>query len=137
MKPITRRTMMQHSAVTAAAVSLAGGAAFSSPLLAATGQASPALFVFDARFDRSVALAESYARAGAILLDPREADLGRAWQGLIPSLLQQGKRIEGLTLWSDRLISEIFAREHAVIFRAEEISAGRGSTGTLQQWWLA
>ena len=137
MTAMTRRMMMQHSAAAAAAVSLAGTAAFSSPLRAAPSQASPALFVFDARFDRSLALAESYARAGAILLDPREVDLGIAWQGLIPSLLQQGQQIEGLTLWSDRMISEIFAREHAVTFQSEEISAGTGSTSMLQQWWLA
>lgn len=136
MTPITRRTMIKRSAATAA-ITCAGGALMPTSLLATPSQVPPALFVFDARFARSTLLAESYRAAGASLLDPRETDLGVAWRGLIPSLLQQGQRIEGLTLWSDRLITEIFAREAGATFSSLELAAGDAAATRLQHWHLA
>lgn len=133
MTPITRRTMMMHSAAT---ITFAGGALVPAALRAAPLQVPPALFVFDARFARSTILAERYRAAGASLLDPRESDLGIAWRGLIPSLLQRGERIEGLTLWSDRMITEIFAREAGAAFSALEVSAGDAAATSLQHWHL-
>ena len=136
MTPITRRTMIKRSAATAA-VTCAGGVLMPTSLHAEPAQVPPALFVFDARFARSTMLAESYSAAGTTLLDPRETDLGVAWRGLIPSLLQQGQRIEGLTLWSDRLITEIFARESGASFASLEMSAGDPAATRLQHWHLA
>lgn len=130
MTPFTRRSVLKHSAATAALIALP-------PSLSAAAPQVPALFVFDARFARSAILAESYRAAGAALLDPRESDLGVAWRGMIPSLLQQGMRIEGLTLWSDRMISEIFAREAGAAFSALEMAAGDQAATRLQHWHLA
>jgi hypothetical protein len=130
MTPITRRTMMMHSAAGA------GGLLVPAALRAAPLQVPPALFVFDTRFARSAMLAQRYRAAGASLLDPRENDLGVAWRGLIPSLLQRGQRIEGLTLWSDRMITEIFAREAGAAFSAQQISAGDAAATSLQHWHL-
>jgi hypothetical protein len=135
MTPITRRTLIKCGSATAA-MTLAGGALMPPALHAATSDATPALFVFDARFARSTMLAEHYRNAGAALLDPREADLGVAWRDLIPSLLQQGQRIDGLTLWSDRMINEIFAREAGTSFSSLEVSAGDNAATSLQHWRL-
>ena len=99
-------------------------------------QAAAGLFVFDARFARSLAMAQSHLAAGAALLDPRETDLGIAWRGTIPALLDQGQRIGGLTLWSDRMISEIFAREAGRSLSSVELSAGDSAATLLQHWWL-
>ncbi len=133
MTPITRRTLIRRGA---AATTVAGFVGLPSSLSAATPPGSPALFVFDARFARSAALADSHRSAGATLLDPRIADLGIAWREQIPALLQQGQRIEGLTMWSDKMICEIFARDAGASFTALEISAGDSAGTRLQHWWL-
>lgn len=134
MTPITRRTLIARGA---AATAVAGFGALPAVVSAAAPPGTPALFVFDARFARSMALAQSHRHSGASLLDPREADLGIAWRGQIPALLQQGQRIEGLTMWSDRLISEIFARDAGLAFHAVELSAGDSAATRLHHWWLA
>jgi len=134
MTPITRRTLIASGV---AATAVAGFGAIPAVVSAAAPQGSPALFVFDARFARSMALAQNHRASGATLLDPRKADLGIAWRGQIAALLQQRRRIEGLTMWSDRLISEIFARDSGVAFHAMELSAGDGTAARLHHWWLA
>jgi len=132
MTPITRRMLIKRGAATAA-LSVAG-ATLPQSLRAAHIGGPTALFVFDARFDRSHSLAESYRSAGVALLDPRDTDLGIAWREVIPSLLQQGQVVEGMTLWSDRLICEIFAREAGATFSSLEIAAGDKAATTLQHW---
>lgn len=136
MRSITRRSVITRGAAIAV-ITCSGGALMPTSLHAAPLQAPPSLFVFDARFVRSNMLADHYRAAGASLLDPRETDLGLAWRELIPTLLQQGQRIEGLTLWSDRMISEIFAREAGAAFSALEIAAGDPAATRLQHWQLA
>ena len=133
MTPITRRIMIGQSA---AALAVAGSAIVPGALHAATPGAPAELFVFDARFARSAMLAGSHRAAGAILLDPRETDLGVAWRETIPSLLSQGRTIEGLTLWSDRMICEIFARDAGATFTSLEISAGDNAATKLHHWRL-
>jgi hypothetical protein len=135
MTAITRRVMLRHSAATAA-LAVAGGSLMPAPLSASRSAAPAALFVFDARFARSAMLADSHREAGAILLDPRDADLGIAWRSLIPPLLQEGRRIAGLTLWSDRMICEIFARDAKATFSSQEISAGDRADTRLHHWEL-
>ncbi len=136
MNPITRRTLIRRGAATAALATLASGALVPSAAVATAPSRQPALFVFDARFSRSVALAHSHRANGADLLDPRADDLGVAWRGRIPGLLDQGAAIEGLTLWSDRLICEIFARDAGVAFHATSLSAASGAPTQLYHWWL-
>ena len=133
MTPITRRIMIGQSA---AALAVASSAIIPTTLHAAEPGARAALFVFDARFARSAMLADSRLAAGAILLDPRETDLGVAWRETIPSLLKQGRTIEGLTLWSDRMICEIFARDAGATFTSLEVSAGDKAATKLQHWQL-
>lgn len=133
MTPITRRTLIQRGAATAAFATMAGGGL--APAMATMAPVTPAaLFVFDARFTRSAALADSHRLAGAQVLDPRVADLGIAWRGQIAALLQQGLPVEGLTLWSDRLISEIFAREAGVPFHSMAMAKGSGAASELHHW---
>jgi IS5 family transposase len=136
MTLLTRRALIGHSAATAAITTFASGALLAAPVKAAEPAVAPALFVFDARFARSAALAGSHGATGIALLDPRKVDLGIAWREQIPALLRQGQRIEGLTLWSDRMICEIFARDMGVPFAAEDVSAGEGTATRLQHWWL-
>lgn len=133
MMPITRRTLIRHGAATAAIATMAGGG-LAPALAAGTSDKPAALFVFDARFARSVALARSHRLAGAEVLDPRMADLGIAWRGSIPALLQQGLPVEGLTLWSDRLICEIFAREAGASFHSAPVAPGSEAASELFHW---
>jgi hypothetical protein len=133
MTPMTRRTLIRRSAATAAFAALGGGGL--APALASEAPGTPAaLFVFDARFMRSAVLAHNHRLAGAQVLDPRVADLGIAWRGQIAALLQQGLPIEGLTLWSDRLISEIFAREAGVPFHSAAIASANSAASELYHW---
>ena len=133
MTPITRRIMIGQSA---AALAVGSSAIVPTSLLAAAPADPAALFVFDARFARSVMLADSHLKVGAVLLDPRETDLGVAWRETIPSLLKQGRAIEGLTLWSDRMICEIFARDAGATFTSLEVGAGDKAATKLQHWRL-
>ena len=135
MTSITRRIMIRQSTA-AATLSVAGGLLVPTSLQAASPTTPAALFVFDARFVRSAMLADSHHAAGAILLDPRDTDLGIAWRDLIPPLLQQGRMIAGLTLWSDRMICEIFARDAGATFSSVELSAGDKAATRLQHWRL-
>ncbi len=116
MTGVSRRGMMKGGAGALAVATLTPG-----PLRAATGL-GPAVFVFDARFALSRTAAHDHASAGAELLDPRDHDLGVAWRSRFPAVVREGRRIEGLTLWSDSLINQIFAREHGLAFTVAEVA---------------
>lgn len=118
---------------------LAGTAAASllvaAPTFARGAAVQPSLFVFDARFAASQAAARSKQVEAVRVLDPREEDLGVAWRGTIPALLQgRAKVIAGITLWSDMFICESFAREHGLRLIA---SAPVSGSGDLIEWVLA
>lgn len=94
----------------------------------------PALVVFDARFGISALLAERQAALGAATLDPRDHDLGPAWRGQMAGLLDAGGRIEGLTLWSDRLVCEILARDSGHPFAASKRPLASPDGALLYHW---
>lgn len=116
MTGLSRRGLMKGGAGALAVAAVAPG-----PLHAASG-GETALFVFDARLTLSHTAAQDMAAAGTALLDPRENDLGVAWRSRIPAALAAGGSVAGLTLWSDCLISQIFARENGVAFSTVEVA---------------
>ena len=131
MTGLSRRGLMKGGAG-----ALAVAAVTPAPLRAA-GQAGPALFVFDARLPLSQTAAQDMAAAGAALIDPRESDLGVAWRSRIPEMLAAGGRVEGLTLWSDCLISQIFARELGLVFTLAQVPLAEGQAGLPLYHWRA
>ena len=128
--------------LTRRAVLAAGSGLTLSSLLPAAASAStsasvltgPALVVFDARFGLSALLAEHQAARGAATLDPRDYDLGLAWRGQMAGLLDAGERIEGLTLWSDRLVCEILARDSGHPFAASARPLASPDGAMLYHW---
>ena len=105
--------------------------------LQAAGIAGPALFVYDARLPLSQTAARDMAASGAALIDPRESDLGVAWRSRIPEALAAGGSVEGLTLWSDCLISQIFAREQGLSFTLAEVPQDERQAGLPLFHWRA
>lgn len=131
MTGLSRRGLMKGGAG-----ALAVAAVTAAPLRAA-GIGGPALFVYDARLPLSQTAAQDRAAAGAALIDPRESDLGVAWRSRIPEVLSAGGSVEGLTLWSDCLISQIFAREHGLDFTLAEVPQADGRAGLPLYHWRA
>ena len=113
-------------------------AAFPVAAMARAGRL-PQLFIFDARFAPSRDAARHMASLGVATLDPRVRDLGVAWREDIAPMVAQGNNsLAGMTLWSDRLICETFAREHGLSL--EELSGGQGQAELphgLSHWALA
>lgn len=128
---LSRRGLMKGGAGALAVAAITPG-----PLQAAGG-GTVSLFVYDARLPLSQTAAQERAAAGAALMDPRKNDLGVAWRSLIPEALALGGGVEGLTLWSDCLISQIFAREHGVAFTLSEVPQGDGQAGLPLYHWRA
>ncbi|MFC3099035.1 hypothetical protein [Alteraurantiacibacter palmitatis] len=124
---LTRRDVLAAGSALAAAATLPGQA------LAASAK-GPALVVFDARFGLSAHLAERRAARGAATLDPRDHDLGLAWRVQLAGLLDAGEHIEGLTLWSDRLVCEILARDAGHAFVASERPQASPEGAMLYHW---
>jgi hypothetical protein len=120
MTGLSRRGLMKGGAGALAVAAVTPGS-----LRAAQGDAT-ALFVYDARLPLSQTAAQEREAAGAALLDPRVSDLGVAWRSRIPQAMAQGGGVEGLTLWSDCLISQIFARENGVHFTLSEVPHDTG-----------
>lgn len=131
MTGLSRRGLMKGGAG-----ALAVAAVTPTRLSAASGAAA-ALFVFDARLPLSQTAARDMAATGAALIDPRESDLGVAWRSRIPALVAGGGSVEGLTLWSDCLISQIFAREQGLSFTQTEVPAADGLAGLPLYHWRA
>lgn len=131
MTGLSRRGLMKGGAGALAV------AAVTPASLRATGIAGPALFVYDARLPLSQTAAHDMAATGAMLIDPREHDLGAAWRLRIPEALAAGGTVEGLTLWSDCLISQIFAREQGYAFTISEVPQAEGHAGLPLYHWRA
>lgn len=131
MTGLSRRGLMKGGAGALAV------AAVTPARLRAAGGATPALFVFDARLPLSQTAARDMAATGSALIDPRESDLGVAWRSRIPALVAGGGSVEGLTLWSDCLISQIFAREHGLSFVQSQVRPADGPAGLPLYHWRA
>ncbi|HSG33100.1 MAG TPA: hypothetical protein VLA37_01090 [Sphingomonadaceae bacterium] len=123
---IDRRSMIKGS--------IAAGGAVLVPASLAAAESVPALFVYDERFSPSRARAAYWSERGVAVIDSRREDLGVAWRGRIPALISENRRVEGLTLWSDRFICETFGDEHGLRI---EIEAARHDPPALQAWKLA
>ena len=103
----------------------------------AAARAAPAIFIFDDRFPASRLLAQGWQALGVPILDPRDHDLGIAWRGHIPSLLEAGGTLEGATLWSDRWVCETFARAHGLALMVDQAALPGPAGGGLSRWRLA
>ena len=92
----------------------------------------------DRRFAVSAAAALDRDKLGITVIDPREEDLGKAWRGRIPRLLEQNRLVmEGVTLWSDLFICQTFARAHGLELVHPARRVPSASAAGLQYWTLA
>jgi len=88
-------------------------------------------------FEAAAAAAAEKARQGALVIDPRKEDLGLAWRRQIPSFMR-GKRavVEGMTLWSDFIICQTFARDRGLTLLGTGVASNAYADG-LQHWGFA
>ena len=99
---------------------------------------SPGVFVVDRRFAASAAAASDRAAWGALVIDPRREDLGIAWRQRIPQWLEHHDgAIEGVTLWTDLVICQAFARDHRLAFVRPPEPVQPVRAPGLQRWMLA
>ena len=106
--------------------------------LAWAAEQRPGVFVADARFAASAAAALERRKLGVTVIDPREEDLGIAWRRRIPELLEQnGLPMEGVTLWSDLMISQTFARRHGLRLVQSSREMVSDPAAGLHHWKLA
>ncbi|HEU4652305.1 MAG TPA: hypothetical protein VFS49_12900, partial [Croceibacterium sp.] len=94
------------------------------------------VFVVDRRFAISEAAGRDRRACGALVVDPRDEDLGIGWRGAIPSWLNHNlATLEGVTLWSDFVICEALARTFG-LRRAAAPTAFEREEG-LHHWLLS
>ncbi len=124
---MTRRTLVKGTA--------ALGAMAAVPSVLHARASRTALFVYDVRFLPSRDLGARWQAAGVPVLDPRDEDLGTAWRRRIPDLLAEGGTIAGATLWSDRMICEIFGRERGLV--PADLPAAPDFPAGMSHWSLA
>lgn len=130
MKLFERRSILKAGAVTGAAICLPGE-------LCAAGR-RPGVFVVDRRFAVSEAVARDRRERGALVIDPRLEDLGISWRGPIPRWLDDNEAIvEGVTLWSDFVICEAFARTVGLALAGPPQPAASAADRGLHRWLLA
>ena len=125
----------RRSVITAA---VATGTALCVPGTLRAAARSPGVFVVDRRFAASAAAASDRAAVGAMVIDPRREDLGIAWRKRIPQWLDHnGGVIEGVTLWTDLVICQAFARDFrlALVLPPEPVQPVLAPG--LQRWMLA
>jgi hypothetical protein len=90
---------------------IAGGLAMIAPVASANAIQPIGAFFFDERFGPSSREARAHRAAGVAVFDGRRDDLGRVWRRDMPTLLEGGSGVAGLTPWSDLLIAELSARD--------------------------
>jgi hypothetical protein len=130
MTGFDRRTVIATAAMTGAALTVPGA------LWA--GKPRAGVFVVDRRFAASEAVALDRVGLGAIVIDPREEDLGIAWRQRIPQWLERNGRVmEGVTLWSDLFICQTFARSHGLVVVRSPQPVPSALADELQHWMLA
>jgi len=114
------------------------GAALTMPRALWAAEVRPGIFVVDRRFAASAAAALDRDKRGTTVIDPREEDLGNAWRVRIPRLLEQkGLVMEGVTLWSDLVICQMFARAHGLELTQPARRVPSASAAGLLYWTLA
>ena len=125
-----RRSILKAGAVTAAMLWLPGD------LRAASWR--PGVFVVDRRFRVSQAIARDRSRRGAMIVDPRAEDLGISWRDRIPEWLDRNEAIvEGVTLWSDLIICEVFGRTLGLRLAGPPQPPTASTDRGLHRWLLA
>ena len=127
---LDRRTVVKAGIVAGAALCVPAG------LLARSRAAG--VFIVDRRFAPSAATAMDGHRQGAMVIDPREEDLGLAWRTRIPAWLTRNSGVvEGVTLWSDFVISETFGRDLGLALVGGTQSVSFAQADGLSHWRLA
>lgn len=130
MAGLDRRTVIK-SALTA-------GAVLSVPSVARAAAPRTSVFVVDTRFLPSATAALEWRKMGAAVIDARLDGLGTAWRKRIPDLLAgNGGGVAGITLWSDMLICQMFAREHGLVLASSPRAAARAVDAGLHSWMLS
>jgi hypothetical protein len=129
MRLLERRTILKGGAAATAALCLPGE-------LGASGRRA-GVFVVDRRFAVSEAIARDRRGRGALVVDPREEDLGVSWRGRIPAWLGQNEAsVEGVTLWSGFIICQTFARSFGLRLAGAPQPAASAAEHGLHRWLL-
>jgi hypothetical protein len=130
MAGLDRRTVIRGA--------LAAGAVLSVPSVAGAAVPRPSVFVVDTRFTPSAAFALEWSKLGVAVIEARRDDLGIAWRKRIPDLLaRNGGGIAGVTLWSDLLICQMFAREHGFVLASPSRAVTPAAGADLHHWMLS
>lgn len=117
---------------------MVAGSVFGLPSALRAADLPGRIIIVDRRFAASKAIAGSRAASGALVIDPRETDLGLVWrEHLAVPLEHRESVVEGITLWSDLVICETFAREHGLRLASAPRQLGAGQPSGLQHWILA
>ena len=129
MAGLDRRTVIKGTA--------AIGTVFAMPSMVGAAVPRLGIFVADARFQASAAAALVFSEREATVIDAQLNDLGVAWRKRIPDLLaKNGGGVAGVTLWSDLLICQMFARDHDLVL-ASPPRAVAGAVDGLHYWTLS
>ena len=130
MAQLDRRTVIKGT--------LAAGAVLSAPSVARATAPRTSVFVVDTRFLPSATTALEWEKLGAAVIDTRHDDLGNAWRRRIPDLLaRNGGGVAGITLWSDMLICQMFAREHGLVLASPPRAVAPAVDAGLHYWMLS
>ena len=130
MRLLERRSILKGGAAATAALCLPGE-------LGAAGTRA-GVFVVDRRFAVSEAVARDRRERGALVVDPRQEDLGVSWRGRIPEWLGDNEAsVEGVTLWSDFVICQTFARSCGLRLVGAPQPAASAAEQGLHRWLLA
>lgn len=134
MTNFDRRTIVKAGAV----LGIGAGTPLCMPLALRAAGPPHGVFVVDRRFAASVAAAVARSERGAVVIDPREEDLGICWRKRIPGLLaQRGHIVEGMTLWSDLFVCQTFARAHGLSLAGPPRPVHWAPASGLLLWTLA
>ena len=130
MAELDRRTVIKGA--------LAAGAVLSVPSVATAAASRASVFVVDTRFLPFAKAALDWRKRGATVIDARLEDLGTAWRKRIPGLLAgNGGGVAGITLWSDLLICQMFAREHGLVLGRPARPVAPAVDAGLRYWILS
>jgi hypothetical protein len=130
MAELDRRTVIRGA--------LACGVVLSVSSVAGAAVPRPSVFVVDTRFPPSAAAALDWTKLGVAVIEARREDLGIAWRKRIPDLLaRNGGGIAGMTLWSDLLICQMFARGHGLVLDGPPRAVAPAVDAGLHYWMLS
>lgn len=129
---ISRRQAVQGLAATGAAAAVPATAAQTAV------EPPPSVVIHDGRYSACAAFAAALTSPGVLVVDSHSRDIGLAWRDEIAAQLRaRPGRVEGLSLYADRFICEVMARDLGLALTEWRIDAKPGERPGLFRWTLA